>query len=215
MRTQPAPSKNPVNSDMRNIPLDQCALGTAQIPILNKCASPPTGHPVDAVTRVRLTPNVAVDLQALADPGEIAVAAILGIIKDGGALVTGLVRFPNHADAVYPAKGRQRAWTVDWPMIERLEGEAGRQTPQLQVLGILHTHRHGKSLPSALDWRRPRAKDLAGIYHPGSGVLTLYIRGTTRRKGRIVARLAATPSVAGYAAAIDLDKAEALCPLTR
>jgi len=183
--------------------------------ILKNCVEkPPTGHPVEAVKLVGITREAASELEKLADPAEIAVAALIGAIKGTSCLITGAIRLPNEADTIYPAKGRQRAWSVDWHAIEHLEVEAERVAPNTTVLGILHTHRHGKSLPSALDWRRPRARDLAAIYHPGSGILTLYIRGTTKRKGRVVARLAATKPVTGYAAAVDLEKAGTLCPLT-
>lgn len=142
---------------------------------------PPIAWPAPPA-RWTLSPQARRDLIALADPDEIGIGFMLGFRAHH--FIARVVRTPNHADQKYPHKGRQRSWAFHWEAAQAAEAEAFKQG--LAFVGIVHTHRHGKTKPSTLDWRRPRARDVGAIYHCNSGLVTFFLRGTTQRKGGII-----------------------------
>lgn len=133
--------------------------------------------------------RAACQLAALVSPDEIGVGLMLGWVNNcpGEPItVAQVARLPNLANSAYPHKAspdqeaRQRAWAFDWSLVDRL---AEQEAWALAPVGLVHVHRHGKTLPSALDWRRGRAGMHCAIFHPGSGLLTFYRRGTTGMRG--------------------------------
>lgn len=163
---------------------------------------PDSNLPVLPLPRTwRLEPAAVADMIHLADPDEIGIGMMVGFL--GRGIIARVYRVPNRADQAYPHRGRQRAWAFEWAEAERIEAEAFRAG--LAFVGIVHTHRHAQSKPSTLDWRRPRARDVAAIYHCRSGLLTFYTRPTVRRKGEILGRvrLAYDAPTAAYMAQFD------------
>lgn len=61
-----------------------------------------------------------------------------------------------------------------------------------RIVALAHSHRHGRTAPSTLDWRRTRAAELGAIIHGHSGLVTPCRRGTIKAPGAIVYRGRAT-----------------------
>jgi hypothetical protein len=131
------------------------------------------------------------DLWRLVVPDEIGIGMLLGSysvtpagrIQPAGTInihLQEVLRIANLANEVYPGKAtptlepRQRAWAFRWPEIDRRAESCKHHGPGFDFIGLVHVHRHGKSLPSALDWRRGRHGMPCAILHPGSGALTLF-----------------------------------------
>lgn len=103
--------------------------------------------------------------------------------------IVDVIRCPNFGAVkfAYAGRGLQTAWAYspeDEAKVDRIAASVGCRT-----LGFVHTHRHGKTLPSLSDWRRQRyAHAFGAVFHPGSGLVTFSRRGTPKRPSEITYR---------------------------
>lgn len=142
--------------------------------------------------RLRMSRRALAGLLRIVDPEEIGVAFLLGRADPDGWSVRDVVAVPNVADLRYPHKARgdlrprQSAWAFHAETRDAIE--AGAAETGDRIVAVAHTHRHGRTAPSTLDWRRVRAVELGAIVHGHSGLVTLYRRGTVKGPGAIVYR---------------------------
>lgn len=122
---------------------------------------------------------------SLVDRREIGCGIVIGTDAD----VVDVIRCPNAGAAKFSDKGKslQTSWAIAADDEERASRIA--EAIGCRVLGFVHTHRHGKTLPSLTDWRRQRyAHAFGAVFHPGSGLVTLSRRGVVGKPGGITYR---------------------------
>lgn len=148
--------------------------------------------PGHCVGRLRMTRGALAALADVVDVEEIGVAFFIGRADPDGWSIRSVERVPNLADERYPHKARgdlrprQSAWAYDPEVRATLDARAAEAGDR--IVALAHTHRHGRTAPSTLDWRRTRAAELGAIIHGHSGLVTLYRRGTIKAPGAIVYR---------------------------